>query len=130
MKLVDGELEYELPYASITGRGLSLKTVDYSYDFTDYNDRLHMGRGPTKLTVSGTATSAELESLEYATGADTLYTLYYTSEQGGDNDRYYQRVDALPVQSQAITANLHTYTIELHALDGYAYDTNTGERVT
>jgi len=130
MKLVDGELEYELPRASVTGRAPSVKSVDYNYDFTDYNDRLHMGRGPTRLTVSGTATSAELEPIEYATGADALYTFYFSSEQGGDDDRYYQRVVAMPVQSQAETADLHTYTIELHALDGHEYDADTGEQLT
>ena len=129
MKLVDGELEYELPRSKILNRAPSVKYADYNYDFTDYNDRVRMGRGVTKLVVAGWATSAELEVLQYATQVDALYTFYFPSFQGGDLDRYYQRVDALPVRSDDDSAALHYYTIELHALDGYAYDADTGLKV-
>jgi hypothetical protein len=130
MMLVDGELEYELPKAMIRTHEPSAKVVAYDYEFTDFNNMVRMGRGPTRLEVSGKATTVELELLQYATQVDTLYTLYYPSQLDGTLDRYYQRVMALPVKSQTINADYHAYTIEMHALDGHAYDAATGQRVT
>lgn len=130
MKLVDGELEYELPHSTITGFEPSVKSAFYTYEFTDYNGFVRMGRGPTRMTVNGVCTTSELETLALATQADTLYTLYYPSQPGDDLDRYYQRVVALPAKTQTVHANLHRYSIELHALDGHAYDADTGQAVT
>ncbi len=129
MRLVDEDLEYDLPNARFISRTPSVKKERHSYDFTDRNDRTRKGRGPTALTIKGIATTAELEEIEFATGRDTLYTLYYPSAQGDDEDRYYQRVDADPVKSVALSAELHEYTIDVEALDPYAYDADTGLRV-
>ena len=124
MYLADDTTTYALPNAKIAGRSGSAKVVFHEYEFTDHTDATFMGRGPTKLQVSGVATTAEIEALEFVTTSGQLLTFFYPSEQGGDEDRYYRRVLALPVRSQAITAALHRYDIELHALDGTPYDLN------
>lgn len=130
MKLVDQELVYELPGGWISDRAPSKKYVLHQYEFSDHNDATHMGRGPTRLAVKGLADTAALESLEHATTVATLYTLYYPSEPGlPEDDRYYQRVLLMPVVSQPVKADLHRYSIEMHALDGHAYDAETGRQV-
>jgi len=129
MKLVDQELEFELPRGALRSVQISVKSVDHQYEFTDYNDRTYMGRGPTKLVVHGFATTEEREVLNSVAGRGALYTFYYPSQQGGEDDRYYQRVVVLPPSFDSHTANVHEYSIEMHALDGHVYDTETGRQV-
>lgn len=131
MKLVDGELEYDLPLGRMAERPQgSVKEVEHSYEFTDYNARTRMGRGPTKIVVTGVATTAELDALDSASMADALYTFYYPDPPQSEDNRYYQRVSVMPVQAQRIEPGRYAYTIEMHALDGHAYDADTGARVT
>lgn len=129
MKLVDGDLEYQLPKCYVAGEDPTSKYVFHKYEFTDYNAATYMGAGATKLLLVGNATSAELEVVKQATKRGALYTLYYPSDGRDDDDRYYQRVLTLPAKSTALGPDLHAYTIEAHALDGHAYDVDTGLRV-
>lgn len=129
MRLVDADSVYELPKAYISERQPSTKDVFHQYDFSDHNSVTRMGRGPTRLIVPGVCDSETLERLIFATAQNRLYTLYFPSQSGSEDDRYYQRVLCMPVRSQTLAVDLHAYTLELHALDGHVYDTETGRQV-
>lgn len=130
MYLLDAELRIDLPRARMVELQPSVRYTMLEYHFSDYNDVVHQGRGPTKAVVQGIATSSEIEALRAATVRNTLYTLVFSANAVGEGERYLQRVFALPVQTEVLGPDVIRYTIEMHALDGYVYDLETGARVS
>lgn len=88
-----------LPGAAIVSKQPSVKRTVYPYPFSNTNKVLNQGIGPTTIMVKGrTYTAATRDAIEAACEVQTEQRLYFPSEIGQTDDRYY-KVFTSPAQT-------------------------------
>lgn len=119
----------DLPGAHIVSTSPSLKMAEHSYDYSDQTDYTVLGSGPTKLAVAGTCkTEASRLDVEYICRQPVEKKLYFPSQVGGSDDRYY-RVYTTAAHGQPETARLWRYSFEAMTVVPWVYDAATNQPV-
>ncbi len=116
-----------LPGATITGVNPSLKLVQHPFDYSNITEYTVMGSGPSRLMVVGLCKDeATRLAVDAACRQGTEKKLYFPSQVGGSEDRYY-RVYTGAASWQAETAEKWRYTFEALTVVPWVYDAATGQ---
>jgi len=111
--------------ARITKNTPLKKLTVYQYLWTDLNAVEEAGLGPRTITVEGVVeTTADRDVLEQALEAPAEKKLYFPSEQGGTDDRYY-KVHTHPAAWTPQNAAVCLYSFDAIAADPRIYDADT-----
>lgn len=111
-----------LPKAALKNINPTKKLVVYQYLYTDANDVEEQGLGPRGLSVEGLCEGAtDRDAIEQACEAAGEKKLYFASDFGETDDRYY-KVYTHPAQFGPLNEGQYPYTIECVCADSAIYD--------
>jgi len=103
--------------------------VIHEYAWTDSNHVTELKKGVLEVSVKTVcATQEQRDRLEEKCGQEGSKVLYFASEIGGDEDRYYT-VYTTDVEWSPVSATVYKGTFTCTVPDPYPYVTATGVRV-
>jgi len=123
----------KLDAITLTGATMTIsghkKMTTYEYLWTDANAVEESGLGIKKIDVTGLLlTAAARDTLEAACEAAGTKKLYFPSEIGESDDRYYiVYTDALTLAPSQGSATVYAYTLHCYAAAPAVYDASTDE---
>ena len=103
------------------------KVTVYPFLWTDSNAVEESGAGPTTISVSGVfLTRAQRDALQAACQSNGTKKLYFASEIGETDDRYFiVYTQPLQLAPASKSATVYTYAFQAIAADTHVYDADT-----